>query len=364
LQRRLDFRRLAVIDASTSLASPVAAVAFALAGLDGEAIVLGLIASASVGAVLGLVYSPPGRPAWSGAEMREIAAYGTPAAGSSLLYTAVRNIDYVILAARLPAAVVGYYVRAFQLGSEYQSKISGILLRVAFPVFSRSQDATELRRVRARMVRVHAAVLFPLLFGLIAVAPVFVPFLYGEDWAPAASLTQILAIGGMVAAIGTGTGPLLLATGHPRALLLYNLAGFVAYVAAVLVAIPHGIVAVCWAVVAVRLVSFAFLQWAVVERLVGIPFLETVRDDALPAVAAGVLQLAVTWLGVQGLESASFPTALVLVLPGLAGLAVYLLVLRTCFRDTWHDLVLLFRRLTIRRPKLTRTRLRAGFGEG
>ena len=125
--------------------------------------------------------------------MREIAGYGVPAAGSSVLYAVLRNVDYVILAARLPAAQVGYYLRGFQLGSEYQSKISGILLRVAFPVLSRSRDLDEVRRIRARIIRVHAAVLFPLLFGLIALAPVFVPLVYGDAWEPAVPLTQVLA---------------------------------------------------------------------------------------------------------------------------------------------------------------------------
>ena len=125
-------------------------------------------------------------------------ATACPAAGSSVLYAVSRNVDYVILAARLPAAQVGYYLRAFQLGSDYQSKISGILLRVAFPVLSRSRDLDEVRRMRARIVRVHAAVLFPLLFGLIALAPVFVPFVYGDAWEPAVPLTQIIAVGGLV----------------------------------------------------------------------------------------------------------------------------------------------------------------------
>lgn len=339
LQRRLDFRRLAIVEAGMSLAGPVVAVGLALAGVEAEALIAGLLASAAASALLASAYSRPARPGWYPKEIREIAGFGVPAGGSSVLYAVTRTVDYVILAARVPAAQVGYYLRAFQLGSEYQSKISGILLRVAFPVLSRSRDLAEVRRMRARIIRVHAAVLFPLLFGLIALAPVFVPFVYGDVWAPAVPLTQILAVGGLVTALGTGTGPLLLATGHPRALFTYNLIVLVAYVAGVLIAVPHGLIAVSWTVVGVTAVSFLVLQYAVVERVVGIPLLETLRD-AVPALCSGLILLATAWLGVQLLDPA-LPDLLVMLLAGLAGVAIYALVLRILFAATWRDLAAL-----------------------
>ena len=109
--------------------------------------------------------------------------------------------------------------------------------------------------MRARMIRVHTTILFPLLFGLIAVAPEFVPWMYGERWTGAAGLTQILAVGGMVAAVGTGTGALLMATGHTRACSGATASAFVAYAIAVLAAVPFGVTAVCVAVVGVRLIT-------------------------------------------------------------------------------------------------------------
>ena len=339
LQRQLDFRRLAIVEVAMSLAAPLVSVLLAAAGVEGEALIAGLLASAAVSAGLAGAYARPARPGWRRPEIREIASFGAPAAFSSILYTVMRNVDYVILAARLPAAQVGFYLRGFQLGSEYQSKISGILLRVAFPVFSRSRDLAEIRRTRARIVRVHATVLFPLLFGLIAVAPVFVPFVYGGNWSPAVPLTQILAIGGMVAALGTGTGPLLMATGHPRALLLYNLLSTCAYVVGVLIAVPHGLIAVCWTVVGVTAGSFLVLQYAVVERVVGIPLLETLRD-AVPAVCCGLGLYATAWLGVDRLQP-ELPDWSVLLISGTAALAVYLLLLRVLFAAAWRDLALL-----------------------
>jgi O-antigen/teichoic acid export membrane protein len=343
LQRRLDFRRLAVVEAGMSLAGPLVAVVLAVAGLEAEALIGGLLAAAAASSLLAVSYARPARPRWRPHEMREIASYGMPAAGSSVLYAVQRNVDYVILAARLPAAQVGYYLRGFQLGSEYQAKVSGILLRVAFPVLSRSRDLHEVRRIRARIIRVHAAVLFPLLFGLIALAPVFVPLAYGEAWEPAVALTQVLAVAGLVSVLGTGTGPLLLATGHPRALLRYNLSALTAYVIGVLIAVPHGLMAVCWTVAGVSAASFLVLQYAVVERVVGIPLVETLRD-AVPALVCGLALLATAWAGVHLLDD-KVGDLVVLLAAGLASVVVYGVALRALFPATWRDLALLARGL-------------------
>ena len=348
LQRQLSFARLGVIQASASVIGPAVAIVLALGALNGEAIVIGTVAAVGVTAVLGYGLSRPPRPAWHRAEAREIINFGAPTSASSILATAIRSVDNLLLAAFLPAFQVGLYMRAFTLGTDYQTKISQILVSIAFPVLSRTKDREELRRVRARMIRVHTTVLFPLLFGLIAVAPQFVPWMYGERWAGAAGLTQIFAVGGMVSAVGTGTGALLLAVGRPGALLGYNGVTFVAYVIAVLAAVPFGVTAVCGAVVGARLIMFVVLQRVVVERMVGIPILETVRDDVIPAVTGGLPQLAVTMLGMRLCLDASFPAILAMALPGALGLAVYAAILRAWFPATWTDLRMLTARLAVR----------------
>jgi O-antigen/teichoic acid export membrane protein len=345
LQRALSFGRLSIVQASASVVSPIVAIVLALSGLDGEALIIGALAGYAAMAVCAVAFARPARPGWHPGAMRDIVGYGGPVSGSSILYTAVRNVDYVLLAAFIPAFQVGLYMRAFALGWDYQAKISQILVTVAFPVFSRATDMDEIRRLRARMMRVHATFLFPLLFGLIAVAPTFVPWMYGDDWAGAASLTQILAVGGMLAAVGTGTGPLLMATGHPLALLVYNLIALVAYVLAVLAAIPFGLTAVCVAVVAVRLITFVSLQRAIVEPRVGIPILATARDDAIPALVGGVPQLAVTILGLRACLDAELPVLVAMALPGAAGLVVYALIMRTFFPAAWSDVRMLTGRL-------------------
>ena len=104
-----------------------------------------------VASALFLVVVRPCPPRWHGRQLREIVGFGGPASGAGLLHVAITNIDYTILAARLSSAQVGFYWRAFQLGVVYQDKISGIMMRLAFPVYSRTRDLRPARpAARAR----------------------------------------------------------------------------------------------------------------------------------------------------------------------------------------------------------------------
>jgi O-antigen/teichoic acid export membrane protein len=351
LQRRLSFGRIGLVQASAAVAAPAVSIVLALYGLDGESLILGALAGTGASAALALALCRMPRPGWYPGALGEITHYGLPVFGSSTLYAGWRNIDFLLLAAFMPAVQVGLYMRAFTLGSDYQSKISQILISIAFPVLSRATDLEQMRRLRARMVRVHATILFPLLFGLIAVAPVFVPWMFGADWAGAASLTQILAVGGMVAAVGSGTSSLLMATGHTRALFVYSVVAFIAYTVAVLVAIPFGVTAVCVSVVVVRVITFVVLQRLIVEPCVGLPILENVRDDAIPAVAAGVPLMLVTMAGLRLSLDAGLPDFVAMALPGALGLAVYAGIMRAFFPVIWEDVRMVMRRMAVRWPR-------------
>ena len=113
---------------------------------------------------------------------REITRFGAPASAAGLLHVGITNVDYAVLAARLSSTQVGLYWRAFQLGVSYQDKISGIMLRLAFPIYSRTRDLSEMRRLHERATRIHGAVVVPLLAVLIVTAPDIVPALFGSAW--------------------------------------------------------------------------------------------------------------------------------------------------------------------------------------
>ena len=345
LWRELDFRRASLIEMLSLGIGAATAVALAAgSGLDAPAIVLGALCGSLVTTVLLLVAAPPPLPTWHRGALREILAFGLPASGAGLTYVAITNATLAVAAVRLTAAQVGIFWRAFQLGVIYQEKISGIMIRLAFPVYSRTSDLVQLRRFHERATRIHAAVLLPLLTLLAVTAPELVPWLFGERWAPAAGPVQILCVAGMIAAVLTGYPQILLAAGKPRALLSFNVILLGVYVLVSWVAAPHGITALAIGVVAVHVFLLVTVYGVLFRRVLEIPVRRLVTD-LLPAVACSVLLLAVAAPAAELMRGIEAPVPVFLLAVGAVGAVVYLTALRSLFPALWDDVAQLTRRV-------------------
>jgi lipopolysaccharide exporter len=348
LQRNLNFRRLGMIEVASLTCGTITSVVLAFAaGLDAEALVAGALTSTATASLLSLASVPLPFPRWHIGAAREIASFGVPTALAALAYTAFRQVDYAILAVRLSATEVGLYWRAYQLGVEYQSKLTGIMLRIAFPVFSRTATLEDMRVVRARIVRLHATVLLPMLATFIALAPVLVPWLFGSAWKASVLPSQLLAVVGMGTAVVTGIGPLLLAAGKQRALLVYNLATLIVYAGTVFVAAPYGLTVVCLAVLAVQGINFLATHYILLERMLGIP-MRRLWTDVAPGGAASLAAFLVAYSLTRALSGADLEATLILVLAGALAALAWLATVRILFPAAWGD-VLLVRRAVLRR---------------
>lgn len=292
LQRGLAFRRLGLIEICGSLTTTGASLTYAIAGLDAEALILGATTGQLLATVLLLVWAPPPLPRHDRDASRRLLAFGLPNMGAGLAAVGSQNVDYLVLGARAPDALVGFYWRGYQLGVELQRRVSGLLGQLALPLYSRSASLEERRLLRSRIVQLQSLIIFPLLGGLILLAPVLVPAVFGARWEPAVPATQLLAVAGMIHAAQTGIGPLMAALGHPRPMLIWNLTNIAAIGTGVYLAAPEGVAAVAGIVVAIRAVRYLGAYWFLLRRYAGIAFSRILLDIA-PAAAATAAMLAI-----------------------------------------------------------------------
>ncbi|HTZ85304.1 MAG TPA: oligosaccharide flippase family protein [Solirubrobacteraceae bacterium] len=337
LWRRLDFRRMSLIDMRATILGNIVPVVLAIGlGLGATAIVIGALAQVLLTSLLLLVAAPPPLPGWHGRSQREIGGFGLAAALAGLVDVMFRNVDYAILAAQLPAAQVGIYWRAFNLGVVYQDKLSSVMMQLAFPVYSRTEGREEIRELHERAARVHAAVIFPLLASLIVLGPVLIPFVLGGEWIPAVRPAQILAVAGMVAAVLTGYPQVMLAVGQPRRLLKFNVAMLLGYAAIVAAVAQQGLITIAIAVVVAYLAILLGVYRFMLQREVGISVARLVPELG-PAIA-GCLALAAIDEPLRRLLDPAIGAAPTLAVAGSAGLLAYCLTLRLVSRATWNDL--------------------------
>jgi len=344
LERELRFGRMALIESLPVVFAAGAAVGCAAAGLDGESLVVGALVLRGVSTAGALVLVPLVLPRPSKAGIVDVAGFATPVTLSSMVYIGFRHVDYAILGSRMPAADVGFYWRAYQLGVEYQGKISQIMQRVSFPVYSRAGDLDALKRLRLRIVSTHATVIVPLLAGFIAVAPTLIPWLFGSAWEPAVVPAQIMAVAGMADAVMTGVGPLFVVLGRLRAMLVWNIVELVVYAAMIALLAPYGLTWVSIGVALYGVSSLLVLQTVLMPRIIGLGLADFWRDVRAGVVTAAVA-LPVLVAGRVLLENLGVPTFLLLAALGVLGVIVYAAVLRLLFRGAWTDLLSISRRV-------------------
>jgi O-antigen/teichoic acid export membrane protein len=344
LSRNLDFRPISIIETGALAVGAGVAIGLAALGLGGEAVVIGAVAGIGFTSLTMVAVSPPGRPRWRRRELVEVSRFGAPASAAGLLYVAISNVDYAVLAARLNPAQVGIYWRAFQIGVLYQDKISGIMMRLAFPIYSRTNNLEEMKKLHERATRIHGAVVVPLLAILIVTAPELIPMVFGDAWRAAIEPTQVLAVAGMIAAILTGYSQVMLAAGRPRALLIFNCVVLVAYGLAVFLTARQGLVTVSLAVVGVHVAMLTAVYLVLFRRVLGMP-VGRLFTDLAPAAATAALVLAAGLPVADLLRRAGAAPVLIVLLAGLAGCLVQASALRAFFPEVWSDVSRLLRRL-------------------
>jgi O-antigen/teichoic acid export membrane protein len=344
LRRRLDFRRLSIIDLGLSVGRAVFTIVLALVGLDAEALVLGSMAGMATAVALAWLFAPPPLPRWRPRAMRELLPYGGPAALACIAWTGFRNGDYAIVGAKLGTAQAGFYWRAYQLAVEYQRKISVLMTQMAFPMLARTDGEEQMHALRRRMVQLLTVVLFPLLVSLALLAPVLVPWAFGAQWEPAVLPTQILALGGAAVLVTDAVGSALMAAGRSRALLAYGVAHFGVYAGAVLAVASQGLGAVAAAASIVHTI-FLVIAYQVLLRGSVLHALRELWIDVAPAMVGCSALVAVAGPSAWALAVLDTPATLHLAGVGAAGAVAYLLALRAWFPASFADVVSALRRI-------------------
>lgn len=340
LQRSLDLRRITIVETVGLVAGSLLSIGLAVLGLGGTAVVLGTIATGLVtGLLLRFSVGMP-RLRLHRAEAREVTGYGLPASLAGLSSLGVSNVDYVLVGIRLGATRLGIYYRAFALGVANQQKIGLILLRVAFPAYSRAESDEEMRAMRDRMTRLNATVILPLLALLAVGAPKLVPLVLGTRWSAAVVPIQILVVAGFATTMTNCVFPFLFASGRPRWVLALNVFTFFVYGGGVLVALSYGLEAVCVSVVAANAVTM-FVAYGLMNRL-NVPLRRAWQDSA-PAVIGSAGLTVITIPLMAALSRAGLPAPVVLVAIGAVGLSAYVLALRVFCKGALEDALLVLR---------------------
>lgn len=324
MAREMQFRRLELRQIAATVTGAVAGITIAVEGFGAWAIVGQQLAEAAVSTVL-LWYLLRWRPSLrlSTASLGRLGGFAGNVFGENLLYQAGRNLGTLLIGRFLTAAAVGAYALATNVILVPFARLGGPLQQVFFPAFSRMDgDRERIAEIWIRASRLVGAFAIPALVGLVIVAPEFVHVVLGDKWSNAIPVIRILAWVGLVQALQTLNGEVLLALGKSGTLLRFTAVWFVGVVAAYALGIQWGVlgVAACYAIATALLEP---LRAYLTTHALGIPLRRFVVAFSGVVQASALMALVVLVLR-QALISAGFtPTARLLLLVPI-GAATYL----------------------------------------
>ncbi|MDT3435467.1 lipopolysaccharide biosynthesis protein [Haloarcula sp. 1CSR25-25] len=216
-KKNLEFHKEFVYRLSGSFTLPVVGIGIAFVSPTAWALVVGFVAADLVRLVASFIihdYRP--HLEFDIEFAKELIDYGKWITGSSIMSFLTTEGDDIVVGYLLPASSLAFYQLAYRFANAPATEISQTITNVAFPMYSKFQDDSEmLRESFFRTLQTTSLVAFPVSFGIVAVAPTFVLAFLGPDWLPMVWTLQILAVYGLLRAFGKLCGSIWKATGRP-----------------------------------------------------------------------------------------------------------------------------------------------------
>lgn len=300
-QRKLEMRWLAIVDFISLAAASLSALAAAALGLGPWSLVMLWLGQSLLATTL-LLASASWRPRlrFDWPALKNALGFASSSAGFGLLNYAARNVDNLLVGKFLGAAALGIYGRAYALLLYPLQTVTGTVGRVLFPSLARARG----RSVEARALLLAtfggvAVLTFPASAGLAMVAPEFVRVVFGEPWLSMIPVLRWFCVASLVQSVVALSGHVFLATGRPDIQLRVSGSIAVAVPIVVLLAIPHGLVAVAAAYTALTLVA-ALPQLRAAAALAGLT-LGQIGRELLPLLGCSlamtvIVALSRVWL--------------------------------------------------------------------
>ncbi|UCD75707.1 MAG: lipopolysaccharide biosynthesis protein, partial [Phycisphaerales bacterium] len=217
LQRKMDFRSLALLTGASSVVGGAVGVSLALTGCGVWSLVAQqLTDSAAAALVMWAVSGWRPRLRFSVRRARELLGFSGGVFASQLgVYTAAQA-DAVLMGIFFGPLAVGLYRLADRLVRVLLEVATRSIQIVSLPHFSSLQDEPErLKDAVLTCIRLSATITIPAMAILAAVGDELMALL-GEKWAPSAAVLPVLVIMGSTKAITLFAGPLLLAKGRAK----------------------------------------------------------------------------------------------------------------------------------------------------
>jgi PST family polysaccharide transporter len=308
LNRKMKFAWVAMIGAAGVALGFIASAIAAYLGAGYWSLLLGFGVQEVVsllGCWLGVGWIPREKPALHG--LLRFYKFGGSIMLADAATVAARDADSILIGRYVGVAPLGHYDRANKLAVVPVLRINTLLQTLLRPIFSRLNEEGE--RYRYAYLRVIRQLLLFMTPGVVAAgvtAPVLVPFVLGDQWAPAAPIFAWLTLAALHRPVSNSMDMLFISQGRTRDYLIWSVFSTATSLAAFIVGLRWGAVGVAAAFgLSDILLRMPVLWWWVTRR--GPIRMIDLYANAAPFMAAA----AVVFVLLTAVQLWTFPSAFI-----------------------------------------------------
>lgn len=196
ISKHFLFRKVFLSSLLGTILSAIVGIWMAYAGYGPWALVAQHLTTLIVGQLV-LLITVKWRPklCYSWKRTKSLFGYSWKLLGSGLLDVGYNELRGIIIGKKYSSVDLAYYNKGKTLPSLVGDNLNGPINGVLFPVMSAEQeDKKRVKNMTRRSIQASCYLMFPILMGLAAVAPVLVPVLFTDKWNSMIPFLQIISI--------------------------------------------------------------------------------------------------------------------------------------------------------------------------
>lgn len=225
---------------------------------------------------------------------KQLFSYGWKLLVSSLIDNLYTNLYDLIIGKKYTTSDLAYYNRGKQFPYLIIANVNGSISSVLLPAMSKKQDDKNcVKEMTRKAIVISSFVMFPLMFGLIAVAKPLVSFLLTDKWIDCVPFLQILCLSYVWWPIHTANLQAINSLGRSDIFLKLEIIKKVIGILIIVITVPFGIYALALGQVVTGILS-SFINAYPNKKLLNYSYFEQIKDIA-PSFVVSIIMAALIY---------------------------------------------------------------------
>lgn len=207
ITRQLRFKILTISSFCSAIAAGIIGIVFAYRGAGAWALVVQQIINQVGNCVMTYIlirWFPHGK--FSVKKLKLMLPFGSKVFASNFITALFLDIRSLLIGKVYSSDTLGYFNRGKQFPQAIMESVNGTIQTVLLPIYSRKQDFVDsVAHMVSQVIRMLSLVLFPVIFGLAAVAEPLVRLLLTDSWLECVPYLKIFSFSYLFLAVQLST---------------------------------------------------------------------------------------------------------------------------------------------------------------